>query len=252
MRDLILTLFCALLTALTVQAQCTLELNAVNITHPVCPAESTGSIVLEATGGTPPYQYLWSNGFTGAGQGFLQAGTYSITLVDADGCTLEQVYELVPSLIADAGPDQTIYCGGAVEIGTLPADPGRIWLDGSAVPVRFEQENGTLLEFGFTNAYVGTNIPIPNPPNNPDAVKLAIESAQAQPGDQICLPVTAEQFTGLAAFSFTLNYDNNYLQLNAIQQLNEDIPGFDLSAHFTEVEGAIEVSWAENNSGLAT
>lgn len=182
----------------------------------------------------------------------LEAGVYSITVADDTGCIAEASYELVPILAANAGSDKTIYCAGAVEIGALPADPGRIWMDGSAVPARFELEDGTLMEFGFTNAYVGTNIPVPNPPDNPDAVTLAVESGQAQLGDQICLPVTVEQFSGLAAFSFTLNYDDEYLQLNGIQQLNEDVPGFDLSAHFTEVNGVVEVSWSDGNLGPAS
>lgn len=46
-----------------------------------------GSITTQSTGGTPPYGYTWSNGFTGAQLSNLPPGTYSVTLTDANGCT---------------------------------------------------------------------------------------------------------------------------------------------------------------------
>ncbi|MBK9018442.1 MAG: SprB repeat-containing protein [Saprospiraceae bacterium] len=48
-----------------------------------------GSITLTVNGGTPLYTYLWSNGMTTANVTGLAAGTFSVTITDANGCTIE-------------------------------------------------------------------------------------------------------------------------------------------------------------------
>lgn len=47
---------------------------------------SNGSATVTASGGTPGYTYLWSNGETSAAAGNLAAGNYSVTVTDANGC----------------------------------------------------------------------------------------------------------------------------------------------------------------------
>ncbi|MBK8566907.1 MAG: gliding motility-associated C-terminal domain-containing protein [Saprospiraceae bacterium] len=47
-----------------------------------------GSIVLNISGGTLPYDSIvWSNGIDGASINGLQAGTYTVTVTDSEGCT---------------------------------------------------------------------------------------------------------------------------------------------------------------------
>ncbi len=52
-----------------------------------CFGASTGSINSVPQGGTAPYTYLWSNGSTGTNINNLTAGTYTLTLTDANNCT---------------------------------------------------------------------------------------------------------------------------------------------------------------------
>src|SRR5690606_13083290 len=56
-----------------------------------CVAEN-GSISVTASGGTEPYTYLWSNGATTQSITDLAAGSYTVTVTDANGCTAEGTY----------------------------------------------------------------------------------------------------------------------------------------------------------------
>jgi hypothetical protein len=56
-------------------------------TDPKCFNSSTGGAEVSASGGTAPYTYLWSLGQTTAIITGMPAGTYSVTVTDANGCT---------------------------------------------------------------------------------------------------------------------------------------------------------------------
>ena len=45
-----------------------------------------GSLAVTVFGGTPPYNYVWSTGATGADISVLNSGTYEVTVVDSQGC----------------------------------------------------------------------------------------------------------------------------------------------------------------------
>lgn len=52
-----------------------------------CNGLSDGTAFVTASGGVPPYTYLWNNGFTSSVLSGLAEGTYSLTVTDANGCT---------------------------------------------------------------------------------------------------------------------------------------------------------------------
>ena len=52
-----------------------------------CKNGSTGSATANPSGGTNPYSYVWSNGATTQTANNLTAGTYNVTITDANGCT---------------------------------------------------------------------------------------------------------------------------------------------------------------------
>ena len=57
------------------------------ITGVKCFGGNTGAINLSVTGGKAPYTYLWSNGSATQDISSLTAGTYSVVVTDANGCT---------------------------------------------------------------------------------------------------------------------------------------------------------------------
>ena len=63
----------------------------ISVTAARCNGASTGSATATVTGGTAPYRYAWSNGGTTATISNVAAGTYSVTVTDAVGCSSIQV-----------------------------------------------------------------------------------------------------------------------------------------------------------------
>lgn len=58
------------------------------VTQVSCNGQSNGSVTFPLSGGTAPYQYRWSNGETNPGATSLAPGSYSLTVTDANSCTV--------------------------------------------------------------------------------------------------------------------------------------------------------------------
>jgi gliding motility-associated-like protein len=54
-----------------------------------CSIGQTGFISISVNGGNSPYQYLWSNGNNSNSINNITAGTYTVTVTDANGCSKE-------------------------------------------------------------------------------------------------------------------------------------------------------------------
>jgi len=61
----------------------------------VCPCPCAGVVRVFPAGGTPPYTVIWSNGFAEQFQTKLCDGTYSVTVTDANGCTVTGGPEII-------------------------------------------------------------------------------------------------------------------------------------------------------------
>ncbi|MEZ4919308.1 MAG: SprB repeat-containing protein [Saprospiraceae bacterium] len=83
----------------------------------VC-GDANGSIDLSVNGGTAPYTYTWSNGSTTEDLNNLSAGTYCVTVSDANGCS-------------------------AVSCGTVE-DPGTLILGADVVNATCNESNGSI------------------------------------------------------------------------------------------------------------
>ncbi len=65
----------------------------------LCPLDSLGSITLSPSGGTGPYDLLWSTGDTGLTISNLTSGTHEVSVTDARNCT--SVFDIVLGYVPD-------------------------------------------------------------------------------------------------------------------------------------------------------
>jgi hypothetical protein len=78
-----------------------------------CAGANNGSISLTVTGGSGNKTYTWSNGATSASINNLAAGTYSVNVADATGCTASQSFTITaPTAIAITGSANAVACNG--------------------------------------------------------------------------------------------------------------------------------------------
>lgn len=76
-------------------------------TNVLCNGDSTGSATVIPAGGTPPYSYSWTGGGTSATKNNLAAGSYTATITDSLGCTLQKVVTITQPTALTASQSQT-------------------------------------------------------------------------------------------------------------------------------------------------
>ncbi|MCK6693064.1 MAG: HYR domain-containing protein, partial [Thermoanaerobaculia bacterium] len=106
-----------------------------------CSNEPTGALKAHASGGTPPYQYLWSNGSILQTITSLAPGLYVVTVTDANNCTATNTETVVlPAIEFEADIDESdhVTCrGGADGTATASAHGGTpgytyLWSNGQS------------------------------------------------------------------------------------------------------------------------
>src|SRR6188768_3774639 len=83
------------------------------VISPTCPL-CDGSIELSVTGGQPPYAFFWNTADTTQVVLNLCNGEYSVTVTDANGCTVESSYIIfdpdpVPLTVIATGTDVSCF-----------------------------------------------------------------------------------------------------------------------------------------------
>ncbi len=106
----------------------------------LCNGNTTGSVTITANGGTPGYTYTWSPNVSAIDQATnVGAGTFSVTVADANACTVLQTATVTePSLLTLAATSTPAFCFG------------------TATGIITSNANGGVPAYSFS-AYDGTN-----------------------------------------------------------------------------------------------
>ena len=83
-------------------------------TNVSCNGGANGTATVAPTGGTGGYSYAYSpSGGTGATATGLSAGTYTVTVTDANGCTAQRTFTITqPPVLATTGSQTNVACNG--------------------------------------------------------------------------------------------------------------------------------------------
>jgi subtilisin-like proprotein convertase family protein len=109
-----------------------------SVTNETC-GNGNGGVSITVTGGSQPYTFVWSNGATTQNISNQSAGSYTVDVTDANGCTLSQTFLVqndAGSLTQTYGNADDEFCGqsnGSIDIsvsgGTLPYQ--YVWSNGA-------------------------------------------------------------------------------------------------------------------------
>jgi hypothetical protein len=163
-----------------------------------------GSVVLSgsATGGTPPYTYSWSPA-TGLNNPSIASPTasptitttYTLTVTDSQSRTATDTMQTVVTLVANAGPDQSITSGGSVALSGSAR--------GGTPPYVYVWSPTT----GLNNANIATPTASPS---DPTTYKLTVTDSQSRTAtDSAIVTVTGVTTTGNVIYVSTTGNDAN-------------------------------------------
>jgi gliding motility-associated-like protein len=119
---------------------CTVSLTSIVVDNPTslsaytsdtpqaCLALTDGSAIIHTSGGTPVYSYQWAIGGTDSIINNLSAGTYLVTVTDANGCLYPDsvVVSLSPPLILDTivvQPTCAPFANGSIKVNVSGGNP---------------------------------------------------------------------------------------------------------------------------------
>ena len=131
-----------------------------------CNGASDGIITATAQGGTPPYQYIWSNGLNAPINSGLPAGDFIVTATDQNGCSAEAEIELLEpeALALNIGVDAG-FCGDTLFdvslLGAGGAGPYVLFVNGDNIVGSFttlEQGNYAIELVDANGCALDTNL----------------------------------------------------------------------------------------------
>lgn len=113
-----------------------------SISSSQCGADGSYSIDLSVSGGKAPYTYTWSNGATTEDLSGLNAGTYTVTIKDINGCTITKEVTITPSTsaITASALVSSLQCGAE---GSYSID---LSVSGGSAPYTYQWSNGATTE----------------------------------------------------------------------------------------------------------
>ncbi|MCG8328345.1 MAG: cohesin domain-containing protein [Chitinophagales bacterium] len=246
------------------------ESENVNLSYGIeCLTDST-VVTVTTTGGTPPYNYNWSNGYTETTSGpstqSLEDGTYTVTVTD-----LESTIE---TLSIDVNCDQS---GGDWLIAnsyecqlypdTAIADIHVVVWSGGTLPYTYEWSTGETQTVSDPSLPIGTitvdgngtysvtitdanGISQVHGPIEPDCgmatdgISLFVDDAEVMPEESFCVDVTVADFENIVSLQFSMNWDADIIHFDNLV-LGNALPSFNNNSFNLNNtnDGYLTMSW---------
>ena len=126
-------------------------------TNVLCNGASTGSATVAASGGTPSYTYAWApSGGTAATATGLAAGTYTVTVTDANNCQQTATVSITQptALVASISAQTNVLCNGAsTGSATVTASGGNPFFTNSTAPLGGTATTATNVSPSYTYSW---------------------------------------------------------------------------------------------------
>ena len=127
--------------------------SGIAVSNILCRGDATGSIDLAVNGGTAPYTFAWDNGETTEDLINVVAGTYAVTITDANGCIATDSATIIE-------PDTNVSAAITSQIDIVCEGLGSLNVEGSGgiMPYSYSIDNGAnyVTDGTFTNLAQGT------------------------------------------------------------------------------------------------
>jgi len=181
---------CTKTASYTINPGGTVAVSLVNQTNVTCPGGSNGSLTIAASGGTPPYTYMWSNGSSGVTASNLAAGNYLVTTTDSKGCQTVKFYTITqpPPFNLSIAQAQANLCFGDANVDLTAS------VSGGTSPYTSLWSNGVV---GLSNPNLAAGTYIITITDDNGCTSTA-SSTVTQPA-QLTLTVTTTDETGVGA-----------------------------------------------------
>ncbi len=185
---------CILSEVVTVSQAAQIVISAVSVQNEECNTDN-GSIDINVAGGSGSYGYQWSNGATSQDISNLTSGTYTVNVVDGNGCTASTNYTLTNDV-----SNCSAFCFIEVVENTINDENcgsgnGSINIDvlNAVAPVSYSWSNGATTE-DLSNLSAGTYTVVVTDANNcSDVMSFTVNNntgnlaiAGASLGDENC------------------------------------------------------------------
>ncbi|HVD99928.1 MAG TPA: gliding motility-associated C-terminal domain-containing protein [Cytophagaceae bacterium] len=123
-----------------------------------CNGDQDGSVSFSASNGTEPYTYSSSTGGAGNSVSDLSPGTYSVTVTDANSCTITSSYTITepPVLSASTDPIPPLKCNGDQNANVTITGTGGTAPYSYTMDATGDQQSGASVSFGGNGAGDGS------------------------------------------------------------------------------------------------
>ncbi len=120
-------------------------------------SSGTGAVNTGLLGGTPPYSYAWSTGAATSSVSGLHAGSVTVTITDANGCTADSTFNISEPLpLTDSFSTPTSYfCGFGISCNGLSDGSIDLSVGGGTPPYSYSWNGGIYTVEDLSNIPAG-------------------------------------------------------------------------------------------------